>query len=152
MQKCKHEYQKRQSQQKQSTAGSVKGSRVGTKDSRMEDVDDVDEKFLPNHIFIQPKEHTTPGDLLGFFVGEKAEKVEMMTKSFLKSYVGPISDSSLLKKNISYSSTTITTVELLQDNLMNTPEWTEVQAICANHGFAGIPQLMSRNYALSFLL
>ena len=37
----------------ESVAGSVKGSRVGTEDQKMED---VDEKFLPNHIFTKPTE------------------------------------------------------------------------------------------------
>jgi hypothetical protein len=34
-------------------------------------MEDVDEKFSPNHIFIQPRGRTIPEDLLGFFVGEK---------------------------------------------------------------------------------
>jgi hypothetical protein len=39
--------------EKKFIAGSVKGSRVGTEDQNMED---VDEKFLPNRIFTKPTE------------------------------------------------------------------------------------------------
>jgi len=50
------------------------------------------------------------------------------------------------------SSTSADTIEVLEKKLKETKEWRQVKSICQGKDFDDVPEMMTRNFALCFLI